>query len=89
MIRYHIRVSGIVQGLGYRWFVRDRANRLGLSGWVRNLYDGSVEMEAEGEEAVLKHFMECIEHEHPIAKVEKLEFKTTALQGALQTFDIR
>jgi acylphosphatase len=45
----HVRVTGIVQGVGFRWFVRERARRLGLSGWVRNLEDGSVEVAASGD----------------------------------------
>ena len=45
----HVRVTGLVQGVGFRWFVRERARRLGLSGWVRNLSDGSVEVAAAGD----------------------------------------
>lgn len=43
-----VRVSGVVQGVGFRWFVREGARRLGLTGWVRNEADGSVLLEAGG-----------------------------------------
>lgn len=46
----HVRVTGVVQGVGFRWFVREKARRLGLSGWVRNLPDGSVEVVASGDQ---------------------------------------
>ena len=53
MSRLHVRVTGVVQGVGFRWFVRERARRLGLAGWVRNLPDGSVEVLAEGDQGQL------------------------------------
>lgn len=49
MSELHVRVTGMVQGVGFRWFVRERARRLGLAGWVRNLPDGSVEVLASGD----------------------------------------
>ena len=44
----HLLVTGRVQGVGFRWFVRVAGRRLGLSGWVRNREDGAVEVAASG-----------------------------------------
>lgn len=44
----HVVVHGRVQGVGFRWFVRTEARRLGLAGWVRNLPNGTVELRASG-----------------------------------------
>jgi acylphosphatase len=46
--RWHLIVSGQVQGVGYRQACCEQARRMGLGGWVRNLSDGSVELEVEG-----------------------------------------
>jgi acylphosphatase len=50
VVALHVRVTGTVQGVGFRWFVRERARRLGLAGWVRNMDDGSVEVAATGDD---------------------------------------
>lgn len=47
-VRVSVLVSGHVQGVGYRWFVRGLAEDAGLAGWARNLPDGRVEVELEG-----------------------------------------
>jgi len=52
----HVQVRGRVQGVGFRWFVREAAHRLGLTGWVRNLPDGSVEVVAEGDDVSIASF---------------------------------
>jgi acylphosphatase len=53
----HATVTGRVQGVGFRYFVQREAQALGLAGWTRNLEDGrSVEVVAEGDEAVLREF---------------------------------
>ena len=50
----YVAVRGKVQGVGFRWFVRERARALGLTGWVRNRDDGSVEVLAMGDEGSLR-----------------------------------
>ena len=53
----HLTAHGRVQGIGFRFFVRDLASSTGVKGWVRNLPDGSVEIHAEGEKDVLFDFI--------------------------------
>ncbi|ACF13826.1 acylphosphatase [Chloroherpeton thalassium ATCC 35110] len=47
--RFHVIAEGLVQGVGYRWFIAQAAKRFGLKGFVRNLSDGTVEMDIQGE----------------------------------------
>lgn len=58
MKNYTIVVTGRVQGVFFRASTQEQADRLGLRGWVRNEADGSVRMEAEGEETALREFMD-------------------------------
>lgn len=57
MSRVHFEISGRVQGVGFRWFARERARALGLAGWVRNRADGSVEVAAEGPDGDVNAFV--------------------------------
>ena len=56
-VRAHIIVRGMVQGVGFRWFVAREAQKLGLAGFVRNLADGGVEVEAEGERGTVEQLI--------------------------------
>jgi Acylphosphatases len=72
-IRFHAVVTGRVQGIGYRWFVRDAASRLGLNGWVRNTYDGGVELEAEApSKETAEIFIEELRRGHTRARVKDI-----------------
>jgi len=57
----HVRISGRVQGVGFRWFVREEARRLGLSGWVMNLPGGEVEVRAGGQSSSLQRLRRALE----------------------------
>ncbi len=54
---FRVRVTGRVQGVGFRWSAVHEARQLGLRGWVRNSPDGSVEVEAEGSPRALEDFL--------------------------------
>lgn len=69
----HVLVSGHVQGVGFRWFVRERASRLGLAGWVRNRPDGSVEVAARGDADALATFEKHLWSGPPGASVRAVE----------------
>ena len=73
MSELHVRVRGVVQGVGFRWFVRERARRLGLSGWVRNLPDGSVEVAAAGDHGQLELLRAELRHGPRGAFVDAVE----------------
>lgn len=70
MDRLHVRVAGRVQGVGFRWFVREEARKLGVAGWVRNLPTGEVELLAEGDEALLSALAKTVGKGPPGARVE-------------------
>ena len=67
--RMFVRVSGRVQGVGFRWFVVGEAERLGLRGYVRNVSDGSVEIEAEGPSSAIDELRGRLEKGPPSARV--------------------
>ncbi|MGC6177925.1 acylphosphatase [Lacrimispora sp. 38-1] len=60
IIRQHIYISGRVQGVGFRFRVMQFANQFKLAGWVRNLDDGRVEMELQGEREKIDHLFDIL-----------------------------
>lgn len=69
-IARHVRVTGRVQGVFFRAWVRDRAEALDVSGWVRNCPDGRVEAHVEGEEAAVVEMIGHLRRGPPAARVE-------------------
>jgi acylphosphatase len=87
--RVHLVVSGRVQGVFYRQSAADEARRLGLRGWVRNLPDGRVEAEAEGDRAAVEVLVAWCRHGPPPARVEGVEVAWAEARGDLGPFAVR
>jgi acylphosphatase len=81
-------VSGQVQGVFFRASARDKAQQLGLSGWVKNLPDGRVEAYACGDEEILAKFELWLKQGPPMAQVDSLEIHA-ASPADCHGFDIR
>ncbi len=88
-MRFRIFLSGVVQGVGFRYFTKRTADSYGLSGWVRNLPDGRVEVLVEGDEEVLCHFVKDLWRGPPSARVDKMELIREEADEPLRGFDIR
>ncbi|MEY8338185.1 acylphosphatase [Lachnospiraceae bacterium 62-35] len=71
-IRKHIFFSGMVQGVGFRYRAYYAAQSLGLTGWVKNLWDGRVEMEIQGDEETISQMLEQL-YNGRFVSVEKIE----------------
>lgn len=74
-IRQSITVYGWVQGVGFRWRARQAASALGVTGWVRNTFDGSVSMELQGTREQIDGVMLAVER-GTYVKIENLRVKT-------------
>ncbi len=83
-----MNISGIVQGVGFRYYVWNQARHLGLAGYVRNLPDGSVEAEAEGDEDKLKQFIEAIKVGPSGAVVENVKVEWKEYGGKYREFNM-
>lgn len=82
-------VTGMVQGVSFRWFVQRRAAALGLVGYVRNLSDGSVEFVAEGDRDSLEKLLDAVRSGPPEAVVENVQANWDAASGEFHRFEIR
>jgi len=71
----HVIVSGQVQGVWFRASTKQKAQELGLTGWVRNTTNGCVEAVIEGEEEIVKKMIDWLHHGPPLAKVEDVKVK--------------
>jgi acylphosphatase len=87
--RVHLLLSGRVQGVAFRASTVDEALALGVSGWVRNLPDGRVEVEAEGERAAVEGLVAWCRRGPPAARVDGVDAKWLPFKGDLGRFSPR
>lgn len=87
--RLHAIVRGIVQGVNFRYYTRREAQRLLLTGWVRNRSDGTVEVIAEGPRAQLERLLDFLQSGPPAAHVTGVEANWQPATGEFTAFEIR
>ena len=88
-VRVDARVRGLVQGVNFRWFTQRRAAELGLTGFVRNLPDGSVQVVAEGARPRIEALLDTLQVGPSAAMVEHLATAWSAPTGEFRRFEIR
>lgn len=84
----HIIVKGLVQGVGFRWFVEREAKKLGLVGYVRNLPTGQVEIEVEGDRSLIEELMAKVKVGNRLARVIDLDINWLEARGRYTNFNI-
>jgi acylphosphatase len=87
--RMHAKVTGRVQGVGFRYYVLREAQSLGLTGWVRNRWDGSVEVVAEGDVEELRSLAGALEKGPPSSSVTKVDTDLQTASGEFGSFHVR
>lgn len=88
LVRVRVFVSGRVQGVAYRFYAEKYANALGITGWVRNLADGRVEVLAEGSRPEIEAFLERLREGPRLARVQGFDVRSEAASGEFPGFSV-
>ncbi len=86
MVRFYILAEGRVQGVGFRYHAVMVANKYNITGYAKNLSNGSVEIEAQGEEASISKFLEEVKRGNGFAKVTSLYKENIPLKNSEKSF---
>ncbi|MEM5879040.1 MAG: acylphosphatase [Candidatus Aenigmatarchaeota archaeon] len=87
--RAHVIISGIVQGVNFRYYTKLKAKENKVTGWIRNLVDGRVEAVFEGEKSSVESMIEFCKRGPPNAYVSNVEVKWEDFRGESEIFEIR
>ncbi|MBM2846237.1 MAG: acyP [Bacteroidetes bacterium] len=85
----HIIVEGLVQGVGFRWFIARKAEGLGLRGYAKNLYNGNVEIEVAGERSLVEELIKEVKIGPRSAQVTNLKIEWLQPTDQYTHFEIR
>ncbi len=88
-VRHGGRVMGKVQGVGFRVFVQETAQALGFTGWVKNMPDGSVVMEVQGEESRFGEFKGRLQEGNGLCRVDHMTFEFCKNAEGETGFEVR
>jgi acylphosphatase len=88
-VRAHLFIRGYVQGVNFRYYTRRQALSRGVTGWVRNLWDGRVEAVFEGEQNDVDWMVEWCRAGPPSASVYDVEVEWEKVTGEFEGFDVR
>ncbi|BAL80912.1 acylphosphatase [Caldisericum exile] len=87
-LRLEAFIYGIVQGVGFRYFVLTNARKLGITGYVENVWDGSVHVIAEGEKENLEKLVEYLKRGPRSARVDKVTYTLSEYKGEFTDFEV-
>ena len=87
--RYYAVFKGRVQGVGFRFFVQREAEHNNLKGWVRNLPNGLVDLEVDGDEETFLSFFNTLKKNHPYAQVVSAQYENRPIGKKFTDFQIR
>jgi len=88
LVRVRVFAGGRVQGVAYRFFAEKYAARLAVTGWVRNLADGRVEVLAEGSAEHVETFLDRLREGPSLARVESFDVRRELASGEFQDFRV-
>ena len=87
-VRKHFECYGEVQGVGFRWICRQSASACGVTGWVRNEYDGSVTLELQGSEEQIAGVIDMLKKDSWI-RIRHMDVREAPVDGEERSFRVR
>ena len=89
MIRVRLRFTGRVQGVGFWYFAQMNAAQFHVTGWVKNMYDGSVTAEAQGTKKQIEDFIESMKHGHRFMRIDHVTAEECPLCEGEKDFKVK